>query len=680
MKKRFLIPIFCLLTVTLVAQEKSVISDLDELRLDIGQTYKPTTYSVDNQGKKFDCERVIYYYKKGAFSMTGKVMEFNRAKGTIKAVEPGYHEVVAICYGSGKSIRRTFNVTINYPKVKSIEILTGNETIYTDNYIPLSYKITDQMDVVRDIDYWKSDNAERYFSNLEFSISSSNDKLEIDDSNNVLAVKSGSATINVVFDGVKSSKTINIKKNNVNNIDLSIAEKPEKIRTGDVINLKADAYDKRGNLVNDVNIKFSFTGKSFDKSNTASGLILQDGRFVGDVPGKYILTASFGNASKSKVVNVFQRKVQREVKKIGAGSVNDKHTSDFWVFEGVDKRDYAVTGTWGADGTAYFWDVTNPSDIKKIDSVQVDARTVNDVKVSPNGKIAIISREGASNRKNGIIIIDVTNPYDVKIIKEYTKNLTGGVHNLFIDEKHVYALSAGQKYYILNIEDPANPYEVGMFEIGKEGQSIHDVWVEDGIAYSSNWRDGVYLVDVGNGIAGGTPENPVAFGNYTYDSGANHATFPFKSKSTGKFYAVMGDEIFPNGVNPNGTNETAGFLHFVDFSDLKNPIEIARYELPGHGSHNYWIDNDILYVGMYTGGVRIVDISGDLLGDLYKQGREIGYILTGTSDGYIPNDTMVWGAQLYKGHVFYSDFNTGIGVAKVSDLKPNNSMTNQYVD
>jgi len=680
MKKRFLIPIFCLLSVTMVAQEKSVISDLDELRLDIGQTYKPTTYSVDNQGKKYDCERVIYYYKKGAFSMTGKVMEFNRAKGTIKAVEPGYHEVVAICYGSGKSIRRTFNVTINYPKVKSIEILTGNETIYTDNYIPLSYKITDQMDVVRDIDYWKSDNAERYFSNLEFSISSSNDKLEIDDSNNVLAVKSGSATINVVFDGVKSSKTINVKKNNVNNIDLSIAEKPEKIRTGDVINLKADAYDKRGNLLNDVNIKFSFTGKSFDKSNTASGLILQDGRFVGDVPGKYILTASFGNASKSKVVNVFQRKVQREVKKIGAGSVNDKHTSDFWVFEGVDKRDYAVTGTWGADGTAYFWDVTNPSDIKKIDSVQVDARTVNDVKVSPNGKIAIISREGASNRKNGIIIIDVTNPYDVKIIKEYTKNLTGGVHNLFIDEKHVYALSAGQKYYILNIEDPANPYEVGMFEIGKEGQSIHDVWVEDGIAYSSNWRDGVYLVDVGNGIAGGTPENPVAFGNYTYDSGANHATFPFKSKSTGKFYAVMGDEIFPNGVNPNGTNETAGFLHFVDFSDLKNPIEIARYELPGHGSHNYWIDNDILYVGMYTGGVRIVDISGDLLGDLYKQGREIGYILTGTSDGYIPNDTMVWGAQLYKGHVFYSDFNTGIGVAKVSDLKPNNSMTNQYVD
>jgi hypothetical protein len=678
MKNKFLLIVSFLFSIILTSQEKNLISDLDNLKINIGEVYKPKTYKINNLGEKSNCERVIYYHKKGAFSR-GKAIEFNRSEGTLKGIEPGYHEIVAICYGEGTSSRKTFNVKVNYPKVKSINILTGNQTIYTDTFIPISYEITDEMNVLRNIDYWKSDNAKKYFSNLVFSITSSNNKIEVDESNNILALKPGSATINVTFDGVKSSKNIVIKKNPVSNIDLKL-KKQENIRTGDVLDFNAIAYDKKGNIVEDANINYSFKGKSFDKSNSASGLILQDGRFVGDVAGKYIITASFGNVSKSKVLNVFERNIKREVKKIGAGAVNDRHTSDFWVFEGVDKRDYAVTGTWGADGTAFFWDVTNPSDIKKIDSVQVDARTVNDVKVSPNGKICIISREGASNRKNGIIIIDVSNPYDVKIISEYTKNLTGGVHNLFIDEKYVYALSAGQKYYILNIEDPKNPVEVGMFEIGKEGQAIHDVWVEDGIAYSSNWRDGVYLVDVGNGVAGGSPTNPVAFGNYTYDSGANHATFPYKSKSTGKFYAVMGDEIFPNGVNPNGTNETAGFLHFVDFSDVKNPVEIARYELPGHGSHNYWIEDDILYVGMYTGGVRIIDISGDLLGDLYKQGREIAYLLTGTADGYIPNDTMVWGAQLYKGHVFYSDFNSGIGVAKVSETKPDPSMQNQYVD
>ena len=219
-----------------------------------------------------------------------------------------------------------------------------------------------------------------------------------------------------------------------------------------------------------------------------------------------------------------------------------------------------------------------------------------------------------------------------------------------------------------------------MFEIGKEGQSIHDVWIEDGIAYSSNWRDGVYLVDVGNGIAGGSPSNPVAFANYDYATGAHHATFPFKSKSTGKFYTVLGDEIFPDGVDENNPNITAGFLHFVDFSDLDNPVEVAKYELPGQGSHNYWIEDDILYVAMYGGGVRIVDISGELLGDLYRQGREIGYIMTGSPNGYIPNATMSWGAQLYKGYVFYSDWNTGLGSSKVSELKPDNSKANQYIN
>ena len=41
---------------------------------------------------------------------------------------------------------------------------------------------------------------------------------------------------------------------------------------------------------------------------------------------------------------------------------------------------------------------------------------------------------------------------------------------------------------------------------------------------------------------------------------------------------------------------------------------------------------------------------------------------------------MVWGGQLYKGHVFYSDFNSGLGAAKVLDDKPDNSKTNQYVE
>ena len=660
------------------SQDKSLVSNLKDLTLDIGQVFKPESRVINSDGSEVECTRIIYYNKKGVFS-SAKSITFDREKGTLIANDPGNHDVVAVCINSnGKRLTKTFNINVNYPKIKKVKLLNNQKNIYVGNYIKLIYEITDEFENKRVVDYWNYDKALRYFSNVEVDIKSNNERVKIDLSNNILAVEEGNSTITASFDGISDKIDLKIQKNPISKLNL-ISDNSN-VKTGDVVNFKVKAIDKKGNEIKNIAVQYSFTGKSFDKSNSASGLILEDGRFVGDVAGKYIISAKVGNITSSKVVNVFPRNVNREINNVGNGLVNDKHTSDFWVFEGVDGRDYAVTGTWGADGKAYFWDVTNPSKIKKIDSVQVDARTVNDVKVSQDGKICVISREGASNRKNGIIIIDVTNPKDVKIISEYTKNLTGGVHNVFIDNNHIYALSNGERYYIINIDNANKPIQVGMFEVGKEGQAIHDVWIENGIAYSSNWRDGVYIVDVGNGIAGGSPSNPVPFGNYSYDSGAHHATFPYKSKSTGKFYTVLGDEIFPKGVNPNGTNETAGFLHFVDFTDTKNPVEVAKYELPTHGSHNFWIEDDILYVAMYTGGLRVVDLSGDLLGDLYKQGREIGYILTGNPNGYIPNDTMVWGAQLYKGHIFYSDFNSGIGAAKVSDNKPDNSKANEYIE
>jgi len=72
-------------------------------------------------------------------------------------------------------------------------------------------------------------------------------------------------------------------------------------RTGDVVQYSAIAYDKKGQKINEsFPFKYSFTGKSFDKSNTASGLIFDDGRFVGDVSGKYVISASLGNISSSK--------------------------------------------------------------------------------------------------------------------------------------------------------------------------------------------------------------------------------------------------------------------------------------------------------------------------------------------------------------------------------------------
>lgn len=109
----------------------------------------------------------------------------------------------------------------------------------------------------------------------------------------------------------------------------------------------------------------------------------------------------------------------------------------------------------------------------------------------------------------------------------------------------------------------------------------------------------------------------------------------------------------------------AGWLHFVDFTDLKNPREVARYKVPEAGSHNYWVEDDILYVAFYNGGLRVVDVSGELMGDLYLQGREIARLLPTHPQGHTPNSPMVWGPQPHKGVIFFSDMNSGLWAARL---------------
>ena len=280
----------------------------------------------------------------------------------------------------------------------------------------------------------------------------------------------------------------------------------------------------------------------------ATGQINEQGHFVAEEPGLYTIMATSGPHMARTQVRIEPRDVSAEIEVVGRGTVRDVHTSDLWVWEGVDGRDYAITGTWGGNGETYFWGVTDPSNIVPIDTVTVDARTVNDVKVSQDGRTCVISREGASDRKNGIVLLDCTDPNNVTIITEYTDHLTGGVHNLFIYQDHVYALSNGRRYEIISIEDRANPRRVSTVELDTPGHSIHDVWVERGIAFSSNWDDGVVLTDVGAGIAGGSPSNPQQVSSYAYPSGWNHAAFPYWDEETGTFYVIAGDEAFPNGL------------------------------------------------------------------------------------------------------------------------------------
>ena len=642
----------------------------DSLYLNVGETGSVTIKLVNADGELAKNPFYVYGSPRRSLESKPRISDSTGvATVTIKPYKPGKLSlsVRSISQKREDRVYDKMTVQVPFPPLDRIVLNGPSKKLYAGTSVRYTTEVYDKADLLRDDADVKL-------------ISSKTNIAEFDDYGNLVTKKAGKVKLTASVDNVSESLNIAVVKNPVNKISLN-AEK-DKIRTGDVLQLSAKAVDKSGRQIKDVPIVYSYTGKAdYGIGLPASGLINDSGKFVADTPGLFTITAQSGGFTARKTIKVEPRNIKKRVKVVGHGTVSDVNTSDLWIWPGVGKhkgKDFAATGTWGANGEAYFWDVTDPSKMVIIDTITVDARTVNDVKVSEDGRVAVITREGASNRKNGFVVLDVTDPYNVKITAEYNDDMTGGVHNVFIYDNHVYAVNNGRKYDIINIEDPSNPFRVGRYELDTPGHGVHDVWVEDGIAYSSNWADGVHAVDVGGvnfneknrskmkynpflAMAGqGSPGNPVKLGGMSDRNGHNHAAFPFISQSTDKFYIIAGDEW----GNQFGM---AGGFHFLDFTNPKNPEDVAVYQVPEAGSHNHWVHGDTLLASYYQGGLRIVDISGELMGDIYSQGREIAFFLSSDPDGFMVNRPNVWGTMPYKDLIYFSDMNNGLWAIKLED-------------
>ena len=88
-----------------------------------------------------------------------------------------------------------------------------------------------------------------------------------------------------------------------------------------------------------------------------------------------------------------------------------------------------------------------------------------------------------------------------------------------------------------------------------------------------------------------------------------------------------------------------------------------------------WVEGDLMYMGYYSGGARVVDVSGELRGDLYRQGREVGRLWTGDVEGFRANSPFTWGAQPHKGLIYFNDVYSGLWIVKLGEKIEKGSTT-----
>jgi hypothetical protein len=394
----------------------------------------------------------------------------------------------------------------------------------------------------------------------------------------------------------------------------------------------------------------------------------EDGTFVADYPGLYRITAAVGAFSRVAEIEAEPRFVRPPLTgdshrfvPPGAGS-----TTGLRVFEGLDGRDYAYTGTPAA--MMYAWDVTDPTDAVITDSVNVGPGQ-GIVKINGDATLAVVTIEDGSDGGDGFAVLDISDAAHPEVLSRFFAGSLEGVSDAWIEDDLVYAVWSGtNELRIVDLSDPRSPVIAGGWQLeGPIDGGLHGVMVQDGLAYLSAGDEGLVILDVGAGIRGGTPTRPrwisryhhgTTYGDEAYGSARDAARY--------RNYVFLAEETFSCSGCGSGPR---GHVRVIDLTDIENPVAVAIYGVPEALVYGPWAEEERLYVSRDRDGLRVVDISGELRGDLYRQGREIGSVSM-DAGGIGDAPAFAGGPQPYKGHVFLSAPGSGLWIVDLDELRP----------
>lgn len=339
-------------------------------------------------------------------------------------------------------------------------------------------------------------------------------------------------------------------------------------------------------------------------------------------------------------------------------------------------------------------DVENPYDPKVITKVPAPLRS-HSHKVQISNDIMIVNNEKYRDNEpwvGGVRVFDISDvskPRELSFFETPGK----GVHRMwFVDGKYAHISASdegytGQFYMILDLENPEKPVEVsrwwikGMWEAGgeipywKEDKSkpygyginrikAHGPAIVQGDRSYLGWTDGGFtIMDISD------IRNPKCVTHMNWCppfGGLTHTVMPLPKRDL----LVVTEE-----ARADNCNEPEKYVWLLDVQEETNPVPISTVQVEDEGfcqkglrfgPHNIHenrpgslIDDQILYVTYFNGGLRIIDIQ-----DKYRP-VEVGYFIPEkpegqeaiqTNDVFVDHDGLIHIVDRYDGTMYILEY------------------------
>ncbi len=321
--------------------------------------------------------------------------------------------------------------------------------------------------------------------------------------------------------------------------------------------------------------------------------------------------------------------------------------NDIWGYVDLQGNEYAIVGS---PQEVHFIDVTTPTTPVVVHEHTGGSTTLwRDFKTYKQYCYAV-----ADQGNEGLLVFDMSPlPNNPPVL---VNQITGDfvrAHNIYIDVPNGLAYIAGSNtvnggLIVYDLEaNQSNPPVV--FSSTLPGGYIHDVFVQDNIAYASHGNNGFYMHDFSN------PSSPV-FIDSRVTGGYNHSSWITDDGN----YIIYAEEVpagRPMGVLDISDVQNNGIGLVTTFRDpLLAPAELDVTP------HNPFIVGDYVVISYYEDGVQIFDISNP------ANPTKAGWYDTNPTNTSYNGTNSNWGVYPYfpSGTVIATDTENGLFVLQTS--------------